>query len=164
MHEGNFSIENPSKMFTQFFVELFAINIAGCEGCDGAPNIGLLTWGSISNLLHQGLEFPRPISLESEMMIIPEKYKTWLWNSSSLTCLGNLLEQPCQTLSVTNKPSFEEKPSTIISSKEEARKTFFTTTVYDAVHRLDYTSDPKENISQGHCSNKLYTRDRQLRT
>ena len=26
---------------------------------------------------------------------------------------------------------------------------------YEALHRLDYTSDTKESISQGHCSNKL---------
>ena len=28
-------------------------------------------------------------------------------------------------------------------------------TLYEALHRLDYTSDPKQTISQGHCSNKL---------
>ena len=26
---------------------------------------------------------------------------------------------------------------------------------YEALHCLDYNSDPKETISQGHCSNKL---------
>ena len=26
---------------------------------------------------------------------------------------------------------------------------------YEALHRLDYTSDPKKTLSQGHCSKKL---------
>ena len=40
------------------------------------------------------------------------------------------------------------------SARQSGMKCLFAS-CYEALHRLDYNSDPKETISQGHGSNKL---------